>query len=90
MFDNKNQNVSGINTIITSYEVILNQLRQKEKEYLLKKRREEYDRIRPPKDKWWELKSHHFTEEELRNRMLMKATPKYYDKIEKLQDSDFY
>lgn len=90
MFENKNQEVQTVNTLIKSYESILGQLRNKEKEYVLQKRREEYERIRPPIDKWWELKSQKFTDEERRNRMVLKATPQYFDKLNVLQDPDLY
>lgn len=90
MFENKNQEVQTVNTLIKSYESILSQLRNKEKEYVLQKRKEEYERIRPPVDKWWELKSQKFTEEERRNRMILKATPQYFEKLNVLQDPDLY
>lgn len=90
MFEKKNEDVMTTNTIISSYESILNALKAKEKKYVLEKRKEEYERIRPPVDKWWELKSHKFTEEEVRNKNMLRATPSYFKKLEVLHDTELY
>lgn len=90
MFENKNDNVQSTNLILSSYENILSALKLKEKEHVLRKRKEEYERIRPPVDKWWELKTHQFTEEENRNKMMLKATPSYFKKLEILHDEELY
>lgn len=90
MFNTKNENVQQVNTLINSYEEILLNLRCREKEILLQKRKEEYERIRPPLKNWWELKTKKFTEEENRNKLLMNANQRYYDKIKKLQEDDLY
>lgn len=90
MIEHKNDEVQTTNTIITSYDTILSLLKMKEKDILLKKRKEEYERIRPPIDKWWELKSHQFTEEENRNKMMLRANPGYFKKLEILHDEELY
>lgn len=90
MLESKNSNVESTNFLIKSYDIILEQLRNKEKEYLLRKRKEEYERIRPPVNKWWEMKSNNFTKEELRNKMIMTASPSYFSKLKQLQDDELY
>lgn len=90
MFNTKNENIQQVNTLINSYDEILLNLRYREKEILLQKRKEEYERIRPPLNKWWELKTKNFTEEENRNKLIMNANQRYYDKIKKLQEDDLY
>ena len=90
MFEKKNDDVQTTNTIISSYETILSLLKLKEKEYVLQKRKEEYQRIRPPVDKWWEIKSHQFNDEMTRNKRMVKATPDYFNKLEVLHDQELY
>jgi len=47
----------------------LDELRRKERKILNKRRQDTSEQIRPPVDKWWELKTSQFNNEILRNRM---------------------
>ena len=89
MFD-KNENVHQTNLVINTYETLLDQLRLKEKEIILRKRKEELEKIRPPQEKWWEDKTHHFQQELRRNRMVLNANPDYFDKLLELEDEQLY
>jgi len=89
-FFDKNDTVYQSNLVIKTYETLLDQLRDKEKDIILKKRKEEYEKIRPPQEKWWEEKSHNFQEELKRNRMVLNANPDYYNKLSELKDENLY
>ena len=55
-----------------AYEGVLYEMRKNEKELLNNKRFKEYEKNRPPQDKWYELKSTEFSKELYRNRMALK------------------
>ena len=55
--------------IIDAYETILYKKRFGEKEILNKVRNKEYEKNRPPADKWFELKTPDFSKELYRNRV---------------------
>ena len=86
----KNDNVHQTNLVINTYETLLDQLRAKEKDIILKKRKDELEKIRPPQEKWWEQKTHLFQEELKRNRMVLNANQDYFDKLLELQDDNLY
>ena len=48
------------------------------------------EKIRPPQEKWWEDKTHHFQQELRRNRMVLNANPDYFDKLLELEDEQLY
>jgi len=48
----------------------------------------EYDRLRPPKQQWYELKTPDFGNEYKRNDFHMKATKEVKDYIENLKDGE--
>lgn len=58
--------------IIEAYEGVLYERRRLEKELLNNKRFKEYEKNRPPKEKWYELKTTEFQKELYRNRMALK------------------
>jgi len=89
LFD-KNENVHQTNLVIKTYETLLEELRGKEKDILVRKRKEELEKIRPPSDKWWEKKSQHFQNELKRNRIFINASPKYFEKLSELQDNNLF
>ena len=57
---------------ITAYEGILTAGRQDERQQLNKQRFKEYEKNRPPANKWYELKSKDFSKELYRNRVALK------------------
>ena len=88
MFNN-NEDVHQTNLTISVYSKMLEELRQKEKELLIEKRKQEYERIRPPVKKWFELKGEEFQTEMQRNKMVINAKPEYFEKIKQLQKTEF-
>ncbi len=86
----KKMNLNQSNLTIGVSNLILENLREKEKEILIKKRKEEYERIRPPLKNWFELKGDNFDMELKRNQMILKAGPEYYEKINDLVNEDLY
>ena len=89
MFDS-NENVHQTNITIDAYSKMLEELRNKERELLILKRKEEYERIRPPKKNWYELKGDDFISEMMRNKMVLNAGPEYFEKINALTSDDLY
>jgi len=63
--------------------------RGNEREILNEKRFEEYEKNRPPSDKWWEVKTKNFNAEVVRNRVSLDGN-KNADYLEKLQDRNIY
>ena len=89
MFNN-NEDVQQTNLTIDVYSKLLAELREKERELLIVKRKQEYERIRPPVKKWFELKGEEFQTEMQRNKMVINAKPEYFEKIKQLQSEDLY
>ena len=89
MFNN-NEDVQQTNLTIDVYSKLLAELREKERELLIEKRKQEYERIRPPVKKWFELKGEEFQTEMQRNKMVINAKPEYFEKIKQLQSEDLY
>ncbi|CAG9327599.1 unnamed protein product [Blepharisma stoltei] len=58
--------------VYNTYESILRELRQREKDLLNVRRAEAYDIHRPPQEKWYEIKSAEFASEMHRHRMSLK------------------
>jgi hypothetical protein len=88
--NSQNENVKSTNMVISSYETLLKELREKEKEILLKKRKDQFEKIRPPLEKWWELRGGEFKEELERNKMIINANQDYYRKLEELENNQLY
>ena len=86
----RNEEVQQTNLAIGAFNDILDDLRSQEHDLLLKKRREEYERIRPPLDNWYTLKGEEFTNELKRNEMVLNSGPEYFEKINELQNEEFY
>ena len=86
----KKINLNQSNLTIGVSNLILENLREKEKEILIQKRKEEYERIRPPMKNWFELKGDNFDMELKRNQMILKAGPEYYEKLNDLVSEDLY
>lgn len=89
-FFNQNEEIGNTNYIIKTYETLLGELRNLEKEKILKKRKEEYEKIRPPKEKWWEMKSKNFQSEFKRNTVVLNSGPEYFKKLQLLQSKNLY
>ena len=89
MFDS-NENVHQTNITIDAYGKMLEELRNKERKLLIEKRKQEYERIRPPKKNWYELKGDDFIQEMMRNKMVLNAGPEYFEKINALTSDDLY
>jgi len=85
-----NDEIHQTNLTIEAYGKMLEELRNKEREILIEKRKKEYERIRPPKKNWYELKGEEFIEEMCRNKMVINAGPEYFEKIEALNNDDLY
>ena len=85
-----NDEIHQTNLTIEAYGKMLEELRNKERDILIEKRKKEYERIRPPKKNWYELKGEEFIEEMCRNKMVINAGPEYFEKIEALNNDDLY
>ena len=89
MFD-QNDDIKQTNFAISSCGTMLSELRDKERNLINIKRKEEYERIRPPIDRWYELKTDNFLNEIVRNKMVLNSGPEYFEKIEELQNEELY
>jgi len=89
-FFNQNEEIGKTNYIIKTYETLLSELREKEKEKVLRKRKEEYEKIRPPVEKWWEMKNKNFQSEFRRNTVVLNSGPEYFKKLQLLQSKNLY
>ena len=89
MFD-QNEDIKQTNYAISSVGTMLNELRDKERDLINIKRQQEYERIRPPIDRWYELKGDNFLNEIIRNKMVLNSGPEYLEKIEELQNDELY
>ena len=89
MFD-QNDDIKQTNFAISAYGRMLEELRDKERDIVNAKRKEEYERIRPPIDKWYELKTDDFQGEMVRNKMVLNSGPEYFQKIDELQNDELY
>ena len=76
--------------MIDAYETILYNKRFGEKEILNKVRNKEYERNRPPADKWFELKTPDFSKELYRNRVSNKPNNENSLYLKRLQDPYIY
>jgi hypothetical protein len=89
-FFNQNEEIGKTNYIIKTYETLLGELRNLEKDKVLRKRKEEYEKIRPPVEKWWEMKSKNFQSECKRNTIVLNSGPEYFKKLQLLQSKNLY
>ncbi len=89
MFD-QNEDIKQTNFAISSVGTMLSELRDKERNIINTKRKEEYERIRPPIDRWYELRGDNFLNEIIRNKMVLNSGPEYFEKIEELQNEELY
>ena len=89
MFD-QNDDIKQTNFAISSVGTMLSELRDKERNIINTKRKEEYERIRPPIDRWYELRGDNFLNEIIRNKMVLNSGPEYFEKIEELQNEELY
>ena len=64
--------------------------RNSEKNILNIKRNEEYERNRPPKEKWYEMKTSGFQRELYRNRVALTPNNLNAVYLENLQDQNLY
>lgn len=60
--------------LISTYESLLYALRKREKEILNQKRFLEYEKNRPPVERWYTLTTPQFSQEVVRNRLWSKVT----------------
>ena len=86
----KKSGVQQHNFTIDKLEKILDELRNKEKEIINKKRMEELKRMGPPQKKWYNLKGKIFNQEFLKNELMINSGLEYNDKINDLKDKDLY
>ena len=89
MFD-QNDDIKQTNFAISSVGTMLSELRDKERDLINIKRKQEYERIRPPIDRWYELKGDNFLNEIIRNKMVLNSGPEYFQKIDELQNDELY
>lgn len=89
-FFNQNEDIGKTNYIIQTYETLLGELRNLEKDKVLRKRKEEYEKIRPPIEKWWEMKNKNFQSEFRRNTVVLNSGPEYFKKLQLLQSKNLY
>lgn len=76
--------------IIQAYENVLYKHRRMEKDMLNKQRMKEYEKNRPPQDKWYELKTAEFAKELYRNRVALKPDNENAIYLKKLTDPYIY
>lgn len=76
--------------IIEAYEGVLYEKRKLERELLNSKRFREYEKNRPPQDRWYELKTTEFSKELYRNRMALKPNDANRVYLQTLQDTLLY
>lgn len=76
--------------IIDAYEGVLYEKRKLERELLNSKRFREYEKNRPPQDRWYELKTTEFSKELYRNRMALKPNDANRVYLQTLQDTYLY
>jgi len=81
---------SSKNLCIEAYESILTAHRMSEREQLNRQRFKEYERNRPPANKWYELKSKDFSKELYRNRVALKPNNSNKVYLDILQDPYLY
>ena len=81
---------SGKQLCIEAYESILTHERLNERDQLNKQRFKEYEKNRPPADKWYELKSKDFSKELYRNRVALKPNNSNKVYLDILQDPYLY
>lgn len=86
--DRSRQNIKGL--IIDAYEDILTHERAEEKKVLNFKRNEEYEKNRPPKERWYEMKTSGFQRELYRNRVALTPNNLNAVYLENLQDQNLY
>ena len=89
MYD-QNDDIKQTNFAINSVGTMLSELRDKERNIINTKRKEEYERIRPPIDRWYELKGDTLSNEIIRNKMVLNSGPEYFEKIEESQNEELY
>ena len=89
IISNKNYSDSK-REIISAYEGILLKQRKIEKEILNRERFKEYEKNRPPADKWFELKTPDFSKELYRNRVSNKPNNQNSVYLKRLQDPYIY
>ena len=89
MFD-QNDDIKQTNFAISSVGTMLSELRDKERDLINIKRQQEYERIRPPIDRWYEIKGDNFLNEIIRNKMVLNSGPEYFQKIDELQNDELY
>ena len=89
MISDKNR-LDSKGLIIEAYESVLLERRRLEKELLNSKRFKEFEKNRPPQDKWYELKNSEFTKELYRNRMALKPNDENRVYLQTLQDKNLY
>lgn len=76
--------------MIDAYENVLLRKRKKEREILNAVRYEEYERNRPPEQKWYEFKHNGFNKELYRNRVALKPNNENKVYLERLRDENIY
>lgn len=86
----KDARSSSNNLCVEAYEGILHDRRANERQQLNKERFKEYEKNRPPADKWYELKTADFSKELYRNRVALKPNNSNDVYLDQLQDPYLY
>ena len=88
MLDKKSLNSKQL--CVDAYEAILYKNRVNEKSLVNKVRFSEYEKNRPPEDKWYTLKTAEFSKELYRNRVALKPNNENSVYLKKLRDPYIY
>ena len=89
LIDDKNP-IDKKKLLVETFEGLLYEKWRLEWEYLNVKRAKEFEKNRPPQQKWYELKSPQFAEELYRNRMELKPNEQNKQYLQTLQDNYLY
>lgn len=76
--------------LMEAFDGMLFEKRRLERSILNTKREKEYEKNRPPQDKWYEMKTPNFSEELYRNRMDLKPNDQNKVYLETLKDNYLY
>lgn len=88
LYDGKREDKKKL--MIQTFEHLLYEMRRIEKDMLNVKRDREYEKNRPPQDRWYELKTQEFNKELYRNRMALKPNNENKVYLNNLKDPYLY
>lgn len=88
LYDGKREDKKKL--LVDTFESLLYEMRRIEKAMLNAKREREYEKNRPPQDRWYELKNDEFNKELYRNRMALRPNNENKVYLSNLQDPYLY